>query len=229
MKNQRELFEYYNERAPEYEDAYLGKFAVKTSHSDLYKNDTLAIQKVLPGYISGKCIDIACGTGFWLPVYEKDCTSITLIDQSENVLAECAKKIGKLGIEEKTKIIRDEILSYPFKEHEYDSAFIGFFISHLPDAELDAFFGILKRLLRPGGRLTVIDGVWSEMIIKIRPVRSKVGMITRTLYDGRQFQVFKRYFEKQDLQDLAGRFGINLDIIYWGKVFLLATGHFRDA
>jgi len=223
----RELFEYYNERAPEYEAFYWGEFPAKIADSDLYKNDTLTIQKLLPDYISGKCIDIACGTGFWLPVYEKNCNEITLIDQSESVLAECAKKIRRLEIENKAEIICDDLFSYPFKEHEYDSALMGFLISHFTEAEMNIFFNILKTLLIRGGRFAIIDGVWNKMIAKIRT--SKAGMIKRALKDGREFEIYKRYFEKRDLQDLAKKQGINLDIIYWGKVFFFAAGNITSS
>ncbi|MFC1955087.1 class I SAM-dependent methyltransferase [Chloroflexota bacterium] len=218
------MFEYYNERAPEYEACYWGKSPLQISDPDIYKNDTLAIQKLLPGYISGKCIDIACGTGFWLPVYEKDCTRITLIDQSESVLAECAKKIHKLGIEDKTKIILDEIFSYPFKKQEFDSAFIGFLVSHLSDVEIDDLFDILKKVLLPGGKLAIIDSTWNDEFAQM--CRNKAGMIKRPLSDGREFNIYKRYFEKQGLYSLAERNSVNIEVVYWGNVFFLATGCF---
>ena len=223
LPKKQELFEYYNQRAPEYEEFYWGEFPAKIPTPDIYKNDTLTIQKLLPDYIRGKCIDIACGTGFWLPFYEKNCSEITLIDQSESMLAECALKIQKLGIENKTEIIRGDIFNYAYKEHEYDSALMGFLISHFKEAELSNFFKILKTLLIPGGSFVIIDGVWNEMIAKIR--KSKAGVIKRSLKDGREFKIFKRYFEKQDLHDLAEKHGLDLDVIHSGKVFVAAAGN----
>ncbi len=220
----QELFEYYDERAPEYEEFYWGEFPAIIPNPDIYKNDALTIQRLLPDYIRGKCIDIACGSGFWLPFYQKNCSEITLIDQSESMLAECAKKIQKLGIENKTEIIRDDIFNYAYKEHEYDSALMGFLISHFKEVELSNFFKILKTLLIPGGSFVIIDGVWNEMIAKIR--KSKAGVIKRSLKDGREFKIYKRYFEKQDLYSLAEKDSINLEILYWGNVFFLATGSF---
>jgi demethylmenaquinone methyltransferase/2-methoxy-6-polyprenyl-1,4-benzoquinol methylase len=222
----QELFEYYDERAPEYEDFYRGKFPAKVPDPAIYQNDTINIQKLLPGYISGKCIDLACGTGFWLPVYEKNCTKITLIDQSENVLAECRKKIQKLGIGNKTEIIRNDIFGYPFSEHEYDSVLMGFVISHFTETGLDDFFRVIRKIIRPGGRFIIMDSVWNEIIAKIRS--NKAGLIKRSLKDGRKFEIFKRYFEKQDLHDLAEKHNINLAIVYWGKVFFLAAGNFSS-
>jgi len=225
--NKQELFEYYNERAPEYEEFYDGGTSAKLFDPALIRKEVAILKKLLPDYVNGRCIDIACGTGFWLPVYERNCAGITLIDQSENALSDCAKKIEKLGIEYKTEMLCDDIFSYPLAEQGYDSAVIAFLVSHLTDDEVDALIASLKTLLVPGGRFVFMDNAWNEVIANIP--RSKVSMVTRTLKDGRQFRILKRYFEKQDIQNLAGENNINLEIIYWGKVFFLATGRFTDS
>ena len=223
--SRQELFDYYNERSPEYEDFYWGKLKSQILDPDIYKNDTLKIQKLLPDYVSGKCIDIACGTGFWLPVYEKNCTEITLIDQSESVLAECSKKIQKLGIENRIEIIRGDLFRYPFNEQEFDCAIIGFLISHLYNNELDTLFAILSKMLIPDGSFAIIDSIWNSEIARIKG-RDKSGMTRRSLGDGREFNIYKRYFEKQDLCSLADKHRIKLEILYWGNVFFLATGYY---
>jgi ubiquinone/menaquinone biosynthesis C-methylase UbiE len=222
--NNKELFEYYDERAPEYEEFYWGSFPAKIPNPDLYKNDTITIQKLLPDYISGECIDIACGTGFWLPFYQHNCSQITLIDQSQTMLAECAQKIEKLGIESKTETIGSDFFKHPFRSHKYDSALIGFLLSHLNEDEGKEFFLILKGVLKQGGTFVIIDNVWSQEIAAAG--RPKAGRVSRSLSDGRKFKIFKKYFERQDLDDLAAKYDIELGIIYWGRIFFLATGNF---
>jgi SAM-dependent methyltransferase len=224
LEKQR-IFDYYDERAPEYEAFYEGGIPAKLPDPVVYRNDTKAISKLLPRYIGGKCIDIACGTGFWLPFYHKDCRRITLIDQSESMLAECRKKIEKLGIADKTEIIRRDLFGYPFKEPEYDSALAGFFLSHLTEAEEAGFFRILKGILKPGGAFVLIDDVWSPEVAAAG--RPKAGRVKRSMSDGRQFEIFKRYFGKPDLEDLAGKYGLKLEIVYWGRIFFLATAKFH--
>jgi ubiquinone/menaquinone biosynthesis C-methylase UbiE len=218
------IFDYYDERAPEYEVFYEGGLPAKLSDPAVYRNDTSAIAKLLPDYIGGECIDIACGTGFWLPFCEKNCSRITLIDQSESMLAECRKKIEKLGIANKTEIIQGDLFGYPFKEHEYDSAIVGFLLSHLDDAEEAGFFHILKGVLKEEGAFVIIDDVWSPEVAATG--RAKAGQLKRSLSDGRQFEISKRYFEKSDLENLAEEHGLKLEIAYWGRVFFLATASF---
>jgi ubiquinone/menaquinone biosynthesis C-methylase UbiE len=230
MKNTRskqELFTYYNERAPEYEAFYRGQFPDKTVDPAIYKNDTLAIQRLLPGYVSGRCIDIACGTGFWLPVYEKNCSRITMIDQSESVLAECAKKIQRLGIESKTETVCGDLFKHPFKAHQYDTALMGFLISHFQGPEMDRFFTVLKTLLAPRGRFLIIDSLWSDVVEAMG--RNKTGMVERFLFDGRKFEIYKQFFSQKALDVLSQKFSLDMEIVYWGKVFFLSAGRFTNS
>jgi ubiquinone/menaquinone biosynthesis C-methylase UbiE len=220
MNDQQNIFSYYNERAPEYENFYRGEFPAKVPDPTLYQQDTLNIQKLLPDYVNGQCLDIACGTGFWLSVYAKNCSSITLIDQSASVLEECAKKIKTLGIENKIRLIQNDIFSYPYPENAYDSVIAGFIISHLIDTELTRFFALLKKILKPAGSIVVIDSVWSKETAAMSRVKS--GMIKRTLKDGREFEIYKTRFEKPDLLKLTREYKLKLEIIYWGKVFFIA-------
>lgn len=220
----RELFEYYNERAQEYEEFYWGRFGAKIPNPDIYRNDTIGITQLLPNYVRGKCIDIACGTGFWLPVYEKNCHWITLIDQSEGVLEECSKKIQKLGIENKTEIICGDLFDYPYKKNEYNTAVIGFLISHFNDTELNQFFDIVKTLLVKNGRFVIIDSTWNQELAGMG--REKVGFIERILMDGRRFTILKRYFERQTVLELTKVIKADIEVIFWGNVFFLAVGYF---
>lgn len=103
--DQADLFQYYEERAPEYEAFYHGEFPVAFDDPDRYRNDTLAVSRLVGDTLSGRCLDIACGTAFWLPHYHAGCSCITLVDQSLAVLEQAHRKIADLGIEDKTEIL----------------------------------------------------------------------------------------------------------------------------
>ena len=223
--DRQELFDYYDARAPEYEEFYDGTTSRKLFAPALIRKEVDNLKKLLKDYVKGKCIDIACGTGFWLPAYERNCERITLIDQSENVLSECARRVKKLKLEHKTEMLRGDIYSYPYEPQAYDSAVVAFLISHLTDEEVDFLITALKTLLATGDRFVFIDNTWNQVIANIP--RNKTGMVTRTLKDGRQYRILKRYFEKQDLYSLADKHSINLEIIYWGDVFFFAVGGFN--
>jgi len=223
--NRRELFEYYNERAPEFEEFYYGIFPADIPNPEIYRNDRDAIGRLMSPFISGHCVDMACGTGFWLPYYHENCSHITLIDQSDSMLAESRKKIDKLEINDKTTIIQADIFDYQFPEKHYHCANIGFLISHLTDAELNELFRLLKAILLPGGRFTIVDSAWGKYIENRG--RQKDSMSTRELFDGRKFEIYKRYFLPNDLQSLARDNNLDISIEYWGRVFFFATGIFN--
>ena len=222
--DRQELFDYYDARAPEYEEFYDGMTSRQIFDPALIRKEVDNLKKLTQDCVRGRCLDIACGTGFWLPVYEKSCESITLIDQSENALKECAGKVRKLGIRRKTEILCGDIFGHPYARQAYDSTVIAFLISHLTDEEIDALITTIKTLLAPGGRFVLMDNAWNEVIAAIP--RDKSGTVTRTLKDGRQYRMLKRYFEEADLRDMAVRNGFNLDFFKREEVFFFACGSF---
>lgn len=219
---ERNIHEYYDERAPEYDEIYTGGGPASISDPNAYQEEVRIISSLLPKYIYGKHLDLACGTGFWLPFYERNCFAITLVDQSEPMISECFQKIKKLGIESKTKIICADLFNYTFKQNMYDSALIGFLISHLISAQEQYLFDILRRILKQKGRFTIIDSIWNE---ERAITRNKTGVQKRVLNDGREFEIYKRYFEKKDFDFLAEKYGLNFTVIHEGRAFIAAVGN----
>ena len=225
VSDNQELFTYYNERAPEYEAFYEGQFPTGARTPELYQADTKAIQQLLPHYVKGNCIDIACGTGFWLICYHQKCSTITLIDQAEGVLAETQKKILQLGIQDKTRTIRGDVFKDLPLNHEYNTAVSGFLISHFNDAEIKRFLSVVKEVLKPGGTFVIIDSIWGDEVKTFHKTQS--GAVTRRLYDGREFRIFKRFFTQEELRHITAQNAVMLEIVYWGKVFFCALAHFK--
>jgi len=220
-KHKLNMFEYSDARASGYDKNYTGSGPASISDPNAYREEVSTISRLLPNYIGAEHIDLACGTGFWLQFYEKNCHSITLIDQSETMLSECSQKIKKLGTKSKVQIICDDLFKYPFEQNRYDSALIGFLISLMTKSEERDFFNILKRILRPGGIFIIIDSIWSK---ERAATYSKIGIQKRMLNDGREFEIYKRYFDKKDFDDLANKHKVNLTVIHEGRAFIAAAG-----
>jgi ubiquinone/menaquinone biosynthesis C-methylase UbiE len=220
----KKMFEYYDARAEEYEELYKGKGPASIPDTDAYKRESHILVKIVERFGAGKIIDIACGTGFWLPYYAHKCCDITLFDQSKRMLAECRKKVEMLNIQNKCMLLCGDFLTHQFANDDYDRAIIGFFISHLTEEEEKKFFCVLKKILKPKGRFLFFDSTWNEERAK---TREKEGKHRRSLNDGREYDIYKRYFEVSDIKPLAEKHGLVLTIEHVGRVFIAALGQFR--
>jgi ubiquinone/menaquinone biosynthesis C-methylase UbiE len=219
-----EISEYYNERAKEYEELYkYGGVPASISDPESYKNEAKIISKLLNKFIKAKIVDIACGTGYWLPYYAPNCQEIVLIDQSQKMLDECKKKIEGLGVNKKCELICDDFFNCEFEENEFDISLIGFFLSHCNDEQEELFFNKIKKMLEVGGEMWFLDSSWNEERSK---VRGKSGIQERKLSDGRRFEVYKKYFDENDVQAIAAKYKIKFDILHQGKVFIVFKGSF---
>ena len=141
---QQSMKDYYNERAGEFEDIYAGKGHKSLTDSNAYIEDVKAVSKLISKYLNGKTIDIACGTGYWLPYYHSNCTEIFLIDYAKKTLKECQKKIKNLNIENKCNVVYSDFFIYNFKKSCFDSALVGSILSHLTEKQEADFFKKLK-------------------------------------------------------------------------------------
>ena len=93
------MLAYYNERAPEYEQAYtLGTGTASIPDPEVFKAEARVLEGIVARVAHGRLMDLACGTAYWLPHYAANSSRITLFDQSERMLAEARAKAGGLGI-----------------------------------------------------------------------------------------------------------------------------------
>jgi len=214
------MITYYEERAGEYDEFYSGK-SPGIPRPDAYKKDLAKITKIVSRFGKGHLIDIGCGTGFWLAHYGPNCSGITLIDKSEKMLSECKKRAQEIGLIDKCCFLHADFLEIDFKESRFDGALFGFLISHFINRLERSFFVKLKRILRPGSELMLIDSAWTETR---RPHRNKQGLQKRVLNDGREFTIYKKYLDGNDVKKLFKGNDLKLQSLYLGGVFLAAIG-----
>ncbi len=218
------MLRYYDERAREYEDAYvLGTGTASIPDPQVFQAEVPPLARIVERFGHGRLIDLACGTAYWLPYYVDHCASITLFDQSERMLDECRKKAAALNVVDRCSLVRGDFFDHDFGQGTYDSALIGFFVSHLTDAQERFLFDTLKRLLSPSGRFLILDSAWSPERARWN---AKVGHQERRLNDGTRFEIYKRYCDQQDVSGWAVKYDMNLSIEHWGTAFYAVSGTF---
>ncbi len=210
---------YYDERAEEYDEIYRGKGHF-TLDSRSYMEDVAKISEIVSKFGKGHLIDIACGTGFWLQSYYRNCSEITLIDQSEKMLKECKKRIGNLGLMHPVHFVHKDFLEIELEPSTFESAFVGFLLSHFVIEQEKIFFLKLKRILKLESQFMIVDSAWND---ERKKYRDKEGMQERKLNDGRMFTIYKRYFEKSDIDEMAEKYGFRVESFHAGKAFIAAV------
>ncbi len=221
----RSMNEYYNERAEEFDEIYtLGKPPGTVTDPELYKEEARSLGNLVREHCRGSILDIPCGTGYWLQFYAADCSAISLVDQSENMLREGREKAQEHGVESITTFMKSDALEVKFEDRSFDSVLVGFFLSHVSDSQIDLFFNRLRNALKPGGRVLILDSNWTRH----RGSRPKEGTTVRTLNDGRQYEIYKRYFEGADFDRMSDACEMDFSVQYEGKLYLGVTGTARQ-
>jgi ubiquinone/menaquinone biosynthesis C-methylase UbiE len=219
-KIQKEMMLYYHERSEEYDELYRGVCGGRrhvTINPQTYQQDVVKTSEMVSKFGTGHLIDIGCGPGFWLLYYARNCNRITLIDQSEKMLQECSKRVEELGLVEFVNFIHGDFFEIQLLPSIFDCALIGFLLSHFFTKQEEEFFLKLQRILKPNSQLLIIDSAWNE---ERKQYRKKEGVQKRVLNDGRVFKIYKRYFEKLDIEKMSGKYNFEIKSCYVGKAMI---------
>jgi demethylmenaquinone methyltransferase/2-methoxy-6-polyprenyl-1,4-benzoquinol methylase len=172
--------EYYDTRAPEYDEWYLGqgRFAARDRpgwHAEL--EQLFRVLEALPG---GRTLDVACGTGF-LTRHVRG--AVVGLDQSARMLEEAARQAPHAAF------VQGDALELPFPDDVFDRVLTGHFYGHLEVPERGRFLAEARRVAR---ELVVVDASRTHSDVDEH-------MSQRVLNDGSRWEVFKRYFTGEGL------------------------------
>ena len=103
---------------------------------------------VVPGY---RVLDACCGTGDLSVAVRKAGGAVTGLDFSERMLERARRKSNEISW------VLGDVLELPFADESFDAATVGFGIRNVDD--LGRGLRELRRVLRPGGRLAILEVV----------------------------------------------------------------------
>jgi demethylmenaquinone methyltransferase/2-methoxy-6-polyprenyl-1,4-benzoquinol methylase len=103
-------------------------------------------QTVRPG---DRTLDACCGTGDLAIGAQKAGADVVGLDFSERMLERARRKAPEL------EFVQGDALALPFDDASFDSATVGFGVRNVED--LDAGLRELRRVLRDGGRLGILE------------------------------------------------------------------------
>ena len=178
---------YYDRRAPEYDEWYLGLGRFDGLDRPQWDDDLRELVRTVGLLPPARTLDVACGTGFLTQHLRGD---VVGLDQSARMIAVARERMPAAEFVE-----ADALDGLPFPDQSLERVFTAHFYGHLePDARA-RFLGEARRV---GLELVVADAA-------VRPDRKRDGRQERVLNDGSRWEVYKRYFTGAGLaQELGG-------------------------
>jgi len=172
--------EYYDTRAPEYDDWYLGRGLFAGRDRPAWDAELARLFRVLEELPAARTLDVACGTGFLTRHLRGD---VLGLDQSARMLEEAARQAPH------ATYVQGDARELPFPEDAFDRVLTGHFYGHLEPPERERFLAEARRV---GRELVVVDASQTHSDVEEH-------MSQRVLNDGSRWEVFKRYFTGEGL------------------------------
>ena len=169
--------------------------------------------------LTGDVLELAAGTGIWTQQLLRSARTVTAVDASADMLAINQAKVASPRV---TYVLADLFSWQP--EHVYDALFLGFWLSHVPREQLDAFLRSCSSFLRPGGKMFFVDDTGDPTTAPDQPVRRARQIEARTLPDGRSFEIVKNSYEATDLVAACVRAGFDITIRQTATCLLYGFG-----
>lgn len=178
---------YYRARAGEYD---------ATSYGEAPRmRDTIA-GVVADMHIDGDVLELAGGTGAWTVELARVARSVTYVDGAPEMAAIARAKVDDPAV---TFEIAD-VFSYR-PSRRFDVVFFAAWMSHVPDSRFDDFWAVVDDCLAPDGRVLFLDESPARAHFEPAPFDTDDGALaTRTLSDGSQHVIVKRFWEPPALE-----------------------------
>ena len=192
---------YYEKRAPEYDDWYLGvgRFAERSRPG--WEEELGELRSVLSSFSARSVLDVACGTGF----LTRDLSGwVVGLDQSSRML-EVARERLPLAAH-----VQGDAFRLPFRDGSFESLLAGHFYGHLTAADRGRFLAEARRV---AAQTLIVDAALRD---EVQPEEWQ----ERVLNDGSRHTVYKRYFTPEQLiAELGGG-----RVLHAGRWFVAALG-----
>ena len=195
-----EMREYYDRRAGEYDDWWLGTGTFADQERPGWAEEVAQLIAVVQALPAAAVLDVGCGTGFLTAHHAGE---VVGLDQSTSMLAIAGPRVAP------GRAICGEALPLPFVDGEFDRVFTSHFYGHLQEQERAVF---LEEAARVAGELVVVDSARRD---GVAPEQWQ----ERVLGDGSRHRVYKRYFEASQL---AAELGGDARVLHAGRWFVAA-------
>lgn len=188
-----EMLAYYAARAPYYDAVYekperQADIAFLTTH-------------LAERFRDRDVLEIACGTGYWSQVIAPAARSLVAIDAAREPLEFARLRPGV----DKARFLEADAYALPPDLRNFDAAFAGLWLSHVPIGRRGDFFKALHERLSGAARVGLLDN--SEVQCRELPIAERDGEGNtyqhRQLRDGTIHRVLKNFPTQAELEGMV--------------------------
>lgn len=231
--------QYYRERAPEYDDWWYrrGRYELGDEDKAVWDFDKQVLTQQLASFLPAtSLLELAGGTGTWTEILAMGAEQLTVVDSSAEVLDINRAKTAALSTPTPVEYIEADIFQLELGR-TFEAIFFSFWLTHVPDDRFEEFWATVDRHLAPGGRVCVFDSAHpvsghdfeGDGANDVHVVSSgtsvnelTTGTATRTLADGREFDIVKRYWHPTELDNRLYELGWAIEVSRTSRFFLHA-------
>jgi len=216
------MVEYYQARAPEYDDWYLrrGRYERGPIHDAAWNAELDGAGTWLDAVpFRGEIVELAAGTGWWSPLLASK-GELWLYDAAEAPLERARERLVAHRLRAHIHV-RD---AWAEPDRQVDGVFCGFWLSHVERARTADFLDLVRRWLKPGGALALIDSRPDPFSSASDHPEPANDTSVRRLDDGREFTIVKVYREPPELEAALRDAGfVNVEVTTTGRFFVLGS------
>ncbi|MGZ5293762.1 MAG: class I SAM-dependent methyltransferase [Actinomycetota bacterium] len=131
---------------------------------------------------AGRTLEVAIGTGLNLPHYPHG-VHLTGIDLTPEMLAVARRRSSDLGA--RVTLTEGDAQALPFRDAAFDTVLCTYAMCSVPDERATVLE--MKRVLKPGGRLILVDHIrssvpplyWLQRLMELAPSRNRDELTRR--------------------------------------------------
>lgn len=189
------LVDYYRRRAREYEAIYARP----------ERQDDLATLRGLVGrsFAGLRVLEVACGTGYWTQLIAEAAKAVVATDLADEPMRIARTKAFPRG---NVEFAAADAYALAGGLGRFDSAFAGFWWSHVPRERIAEFLASLHGRLQPGARIVLLDNNYVEgnstPLAEVDAAGNTYQL--RQLGDGSRIRVLKNFVTEEGLRTDLG-------------------------
>ena len=122
--------------------------------AELVSGDLHAYLKFRSPRAGGRAVDLGCGSGVHTALLAQHFTEVLAVDLSAPMLAYARQLRPRANVRYERRDLADVT---PWRDGQFDFVLSAYTLHHVPDPELALLE--MRRLVRPGGQLVVVDVV----------------------------------------------------------------------